>query len=113
MSQKKDSRKDGKKETIFVDTDTGNFMIKERIIEPLSKNIIETLKLWAEKELNATVEELLQNEESLSNFIMCTVVMCEKLSIPVEIIEEALNKVFQSFDKTAIIKLKSVEKPAA
>lgn len=112
MSRKKDSRKDGKKEIMFFDENTKKTMTQEEVIEILSNAAIKTIEILAIKE-SVPVEEFLQNEKLLIQFVKAIHLSCEKFSLPVEMTEKILNNAFQNFDKTAIIEITPVKEPAA
>jgi ribosome-interacting GTPase 1 len=107
MSQKrKTAGKTAKKETPFFTLKQE--MTQEEIVEMLSNAAIETIKKLAILE-NITVEEFLQNEELSVKFVKSIFATSEMMNISIEILEEALNKAFQSFGKTAKIKLIPIE----
>jgi hypothetical protein len=99
----------------YFNADTEKFVTREEFIETISESIITALKRAATME-NITVEKYLQNKELLCKFIASVIKTAEECfktsdgnNIPIEIVEEVLNKAFGTLNFNTKIELKSVE----
>jgi hypothetical protein len=107
MSQKrKTAGKTAKKETPFFTLKQE--MTQEEFIKGAAEATIKDIQAAAQ-EYNVTVEKVLMDKEALSDYAAKMASDYIKINIPLEILEEVLNKAFRDLNSNIKIVLSSVK----
>jgi hypothetical protein len=108
MSRKRKTAGKTAKKPTFTNIETGKVWTQEEFIKGAAEATIKDIQAAAQ-EYNVTVEKVLTDKKALSDYAAEMASDYIKKNIPIEILEEALNKAFRTLNSNMKIVLSSVK----